>query len=153
MTSSRKPPGRKARITRGFAMSLGTPTADRYLELVRRFPLRPIRDEEALDAATSMIDELLKLPELTAEEDDYLDVLGDLVEKYEAQAHLFPEAPACDVLRYLMDCRGLSEVALAKDLGMPTSDISEVLAGKRDLNQADIARLADYFGVSPEILL
>ena len=42
-----------------------------------------------------MIDELLRLPELTAEEDDYLDVLGDLVEKYEVQT---PEA--------FQSCRG-----------------------------------------------
>ena len=130
-----------------------TPTAERYLELVRRFPLRPIRDEGVLDAATAMIDELLRLPELTPEEDDYLDVLGDLVEKYEAQAHPVPGAPACDVLRYLMECRGLSEAELAKGLAMPATVLSEVLAGERDLSQADIAKMADYFGINAEVFL
>jgi HTH-type transcriptional regulator/antitoxin HigA len=135
------------------AVNSGTPTAERYLELVRRFPLRPIRDEQALDAATAMIDELLRLPELTSEEDDYLDVLGDLVEKYEAQTHPIPDAPACDVLRYLMDCRGLSETELAKDVGMPTSDISEKLTGEKGLSQAEVAKLADYFGINAEVFL
>jgi HTH-type transcriptional regulator / antitoxin HigA len=134
-------------------MNPGTPTADRYLELVRRFPLRPIRDDEVLDAATAMIDELLRLPELTDEEDDYLDVLGDLVEKYEAKAHPIPDAPACDVLRYLMDCRGLSEAELAKDVGMPASDISEMLTGQRDLSRTDVAKLADYVGIDVEVLI
>jgi HTH-type transcriptional regulator/antitoxin HigA len=130
-----------------------TATSDRYLELVRRVPLRPIRDDSALDAATAMIDELLGLPELTSEEDDYLDVLGDLVEKYEEQAHPIPEAPACDVLRYLMDCREMTQADLAKGVGIPSSVVSEVLAGKRALSKANITKLAGYFGVKAEVFL
>jgi HTH-type transcriptional regulator/antitoxin HigA len=134
-------------------MKPGIPTADRYLELVRRFPLRPIRDDSTLDAATAMIDELLRIPELTPEEDDYLDVLGDLVEKYEEQAHPIPDAPACDVLRYLMDCRGLSQAEIAKEVGIPSSVISEVLASKRALSKANITKLAGYFGVKADVFL
>ena len=56
-------------------------------------------------------------------------------------------------VRYLMDCRGLSQAELAKDVGMPTSVVSEVLAGKRGLSKANIAKLADYFGVKAEVFL
>jgi HTH-type transcriptional regulator/antitoxin HigA len=139
--------------TRVVAMKPGTPTLDRYLELVRRFPLRPIRDDDALNAATAMIDELLRLPELNTEEDDYLDVLGDLVEKYEEQAYPIPDAPASDVLRYLMDCRGLSQADLAREVGMPSSVVSEILASKRALSKANISRLSGYFGVKADVFL
>jgi HTH-type transcriptional regulator/antitoxin HigA len=134
-------------------MNTRAATPDRYLELVKRVPLRPIRDDATLEAATAMIDELLGLPELTSEEDDYLDVLGDLVEKYEEQAHPIPDAPAGDVLRYLMECRSLSQAELAKSVGMPSSVVSEVLAGKRALSKANITKLADYFGVKVDVFL
>lgn len=61
-----------------------------YLELVRRFPLRPIRTEEELDAATVVIHSLIDKEVLTPPEDDYLDVLSDLVIAYE-EVH-YPES-------------------------------------------------------------
>ena len=53
-------------------------TEDRYLDLIRRFPLRPLRNGAELDAAIAVIDELIDRPTLTAPEQDYLDVLSDL---------------------------------------------------------------------------
>ena len=41
-----------------------------------------------------MVDSLLDRPDLALEEEDYLDVLGDLIERYETEAH--PMAPASD---------------------------------------------------------
>jgi HTH-type transcriptional regulator/antitoxin HigA len=67
--------------------------SDGYLDLVRRFPLRPIRNEKELDRAIAVIDALLDREQLTVAEEDYLDVLGDLVEHYEDQHH-----PIGDVL-------------------------------------------------------
>ena len=134
-------------------MNPGMPTADRYLELVQRVPLRPIRDESSLDAATAMIDELLGLPELSAEEDDYLDVLGDLVEKYEAQAHPIPEAAPRDVLHYLMQCRELSPDGLANLVGIPAPVIAAMLVGETAVDPSEADRLAVYFSVEPKVFL
>ena len=49
----------------------------KYLDLVARFPLRPIERDEELDAAIAVVDSLLAKPRLSKDEDDYLDVLGD----------------------------------------------------------------------------
>ncbi len=125
----------------------------RYFDLVRRFPLRPIRDDATLTAASAMIDELLAIAEPTPDETDYLDVLGDLVERYEEVAHPIPDASPADVLRYLMDCRGLSQADLAKGVEIPTSVVSEVLAGKPGLSKANVARLARYFEVGTDVFL
>src|SRR5271165_1399167 len=54
-----------------------------YLTLILRLPLRPIRTDAELDAAICVIDELTDRDDLSVAETDYLDVLGDLVEKYE----------------------------------------------------------------------
>ena len=64
-----------------------TIVGNEYFELVRRFPLRPIRSERELDNAIAVIDDLIARLARSAEADDYLDVLSDLVEKYESEHH------------------------------------------------------------------
>jgi HTH-type transcriptional regulator / antitoxin HigA len=59
-------------------MSVTVPSSHRYFRLVRQFPLRPIRSESALARAVRMIDSLLGR-NLLPDEQDYLDVLADLV--------------------------------------------------------------------------
>ena len=54
-----------------------------YLNLIQRLPLRPIRTEAELDEAALVIDELTDRNDLSESESDHLDVLGDIVEKYE----------------------------------------------------------------------
>ena len=122
-----------------------------YLGLVATLPLRPIRSERELDRATKMIDLLLDRPKLTKAERDYLDVLTDLVEKYEAVA--YPTEPASDaeILAHLLEARGLSQTELAAKVHIAGSTISEVLHGKRKLRREHIGRLAAFFGVSPAV--
>jgi len=124
---------------------------DRYLDLIRQFPLRPIRSEEELDEAVRMVDRLVSQPALQPEEADYLDVLGDLVERYETEAH--PIAPVSDgeMLRHLIEARGISQSELAQQTGIAVSTICEVIAGKRSLNRAHIGKLARFFNVSPGV--
>jgi HTH-type transcriptional regulator/antitoxin HigA len=124
---------------------------DLYLGLVQRFPLRRLRSDAELDRAIAIVDELVTRGDLTAGEEDYLDVLSDLVHKYESSEH--PIAPASDaeVLRYLMDSRGLNQVQLAKETGIHVSTISEVLANHRGLSRHNIGVLSRYFSVSPAV--
>jgi HTH-type transcriptional regulator / antitoxin HigA len=124
---------------------------DHYLDLVRRFPLRPIRSDEDLAQAIAVIDSLIIRGDLDSGEQDYLDVLTDLVEKYEADEH--PMAPVSDavMLRHLMEARGITQSKLADDVGIAVSTISEALAGKRSLTRRHISVLAKYFGVSPAV--
>ncbi len=123
----------------------------RYLELVRKFPLRPIRSDEELDEAVRTVDLLLNRRELKPEEEDYLEVLGDLVERYETEAH--PMAPVSDpeMLRHLIEAKGVSQTDVSKATGIADSTISEVLKGKRSLNRSHIGKLARYFKVSPDV--
>lgn len=125
--------------------------SDPYFELVFRFPLRPIRSDEELDEAVRMVDSLLDRRGLAPEEEDYLDVLGDLIERYESEAH--PTAPVSDaeMLRHLIEAKGVAQTELAEATGIADSTISEVLKGKRSLNRGHIGKLAKYFAVSPDV--
>ena len=124
---------------------------DRYLELVQQFPLRPIRSDRELDEAVKMIDSLLSRPSLLPEEEDYLDVLGDLVKRYESDTH--PIAPVSDaeMLSHLIEAKGVTQTEISESTGIAISTISEILAGKRALNRSHIGKLAKYFKVSPGV--
>jgi HTH-type transcriptional regulator/antitoxin HigA len=122
---------------------------DPYLKLVRQFPLRPLRSDKELELAIGMIDYLIDRDYLRAGEKDYLDVLSDLVERYETEKH--PIAPLADgeLLRHLLEIKGVSQVETARATRIAESTISDVLAGRRKLSRAHIGKLAHFFGVMP----
>jgi len=124
---------------------------DGYLELVVQFPLRPIRSDEELAEAVRMVDSLLDRRNLSSEEEDYLEVLGDLIERYEGEAH--PMAPVSDaeMLRHLIEAKEVSQTEISTATGIADSTISEILKGKRSLNRGHIGKLARYFNVSPGV--
>ncbi len=144
---------RKPTSSKRQGVAQGTPVGDLYLALIRRFPLRPIRSDEELDRAIAIVDELLDRDSLAAEEEDYLDVLGDLVEKYETENHPLPDVSDADMLRHLIEARGQSQAQVATGAGIAGSTLSAVLAGKRGLNRKHITALARYFAVSPAVFL
>lgn len=122
---------------------------DEYLDLVRRFPLRPIRNDAELDDAIRVINSLVDKDALSAPEQDYHDVLSDLIEAYEDE-HITFDYPGDDgMLRYLLDLKEVSQADLAKQARIPESTISEILAGKRKLNRKQVGKLATFFGVEP----
>ena len=66
----------------------------KYLALVRKFPLRPIRSEEENEAALTVIEALGKRQQerpLEPEEHDYIAVLAKLIEEYENEH--YPSGP------------------------------------------------------------
>ena len=137
------------RNTRSTSRELYGKREDRYLELVRRFPLRPIRTNADLDAAVAVVDSLIDQDELSPPEQDYLDVLGDLIETFEDEAVPMRSVGDADMLRFLIENKGTTQAAVAKQVRIPESTISEVLAGKRKLNRKQIGKLARYFHVEP----
>jgi len=122
---------------------------DVYLELVQRVPLRPIRSEDELDRAIEIVDELIDQDGRGADERDYLDVLSDLIERYEAEAHPIPTASDAEILAHLIEIKGVSQAEVARETALAESTLSEVLAGRRNLNRTHIGRLARYFNVGP----
>lgn len=122
-----------------------------YLKLVRAFPLRPIRTEAELDRAIEVVNSLLDRDDLAPAEADYLDVLGDLVERYETEQHPVEDVSDADMLEHLIEARGVTQAEAARGAGIAVSTISEVLSGKRTLSRAHIGKLARYFGVDPGV--
>ncbi len=126
---------------------------DGYFALVHEYPLRPIRSDAELDRAIVMIDRLLVRDELAGDEQDYLDVLSDLVEKYEDQRYPIERVSGVDALRHLVDSSGKTRATVAVEAGLPESTLSEVLSGRRRLNTRHISILARYFRINPGVFI
>ena len=124
---------------------------NRYLALIGAFPLRPLRSDEELGHAISMIDSLIVRGDLDWGEQDYLDVLAQLVERYEDREHPMPAVSDADLLRHLIEVRGVTPPIVAQETGIADSTISELVAGQRALTRPLLDTLARYFGVSPKV--
>jgi HTH-type transcriptional regulator/antitoxin HigA len=118
-----------------------------YFELVRRFPLRPIRSEAELEKATEVIDDLIAHPSLRPDESDYLDVLSDLVGKYERVHHPIPDASPAQMLEFFIEDRQTNQRTVAVSSGIAISTMSQILSGQRRMNLDHMERLARHFKV------
>ena len=135
-------------------MSLATlygETQDTYLTLIRTCPLRPLRSEADLDEAMAILDALVVKDALSAAEADYLAVLSDLVEQYEAEAHPIPPASAAELLQHLLEAQAVIPIDVARATGIGAATLAAVLAGKQPLTREQIGTLARYFQVSPSV--
>lgn len=125
---------------------------DAYMELVLDFPLASIKSNEHLAEAQRVIDVLLARDKLDEGEETYLEALSDLVGSYEDEQHAIQPASDADMLRHLVEARGVSQVQLSRDTGLAKSTISEVLAGKKPFSRKMIHVLASYFHVDIGVL-
>jgi HTH-type transcriptional regulator/antitoxin HigA len=134
--------------TRGTAAA-----GDRYFDLVQKFPLKHLRSDRALADAIEVIDSLIARKRLARGEQEYLDVLTDLVEQYEEDTHPMPQVSDAAMLRHLIEARGIKQTKLAQETGIAMSTISNVLNGSRKLTRSHISTLATFFGVSPAVFM
>ncbi len=100
-----------------------------------------------------MIDRLLARDLLAGDEQDYLDVLSDLVERYEDQRYPIERVSGLDSLRHLVESSGKTRATVAAEAGLAESTLSEVLLGQRRLNTRHIGILARYFRIDPGLFL
>lgn len=131
---------------------LTVPPSNSYLDLVLAFPLASIKTDEQQQEAQKVIDELLARGELDDGQEMYLDALSDLVAAYEDEHYTIEPASDADMLRHLMDAKGVTQAQLSRETTIPKSTISEVLAGRKPFSRQLIRKLADYFGVDASVL-
>lgn len=126
---------------------------DTYFELVKRFPLLPIRSDRDLARAIAVMEDLSTRKHLDKDEEGYLDVLSDLAEQYEQEHHAIDtdSISNADMLRHLIEAKGVTQAEVARATGIAPQTISEILAGKRKVPHARLKVLAEFFGVGPAV--
>lgn len=121
----------------------------RYVALVLSKPT----SEDDYDALIEALDELLGL---VGDDEDHplasiASCVGDMIEAYDELRRPLPKAGGVEVLRYLMREHGLRQGDVPE--AATQSVISEVLAGKRQLNVHHIRALSDRYRVSADVFL
>jgi HTH-type transcriptional regulator / antitoxin HigA len=128
---------------------------DDYLDLIREFPLRSLRNEKDHELAGRILNRLLmrQTPRSQGQQ-QYLEALIELSQAYEARVHRFEfqKMTPLEAVQYFMEQGGLNTEALGKILGSQTA-ASLFLTGKRPLSKSQIFKLADRFKVEPAIFL
>ena len=115
--------------------------------------VHPIRSPEDYERMVALMDSILAA---TGDDEDHplsslLDLVGDVVEKYEREHYAIEAASPKDALRFLMDERGLKQEDLAPLIHQ--SNLSAILAGKRKINATLAAKLGKFFGISAAVFV
>lgn len=115
--------------------------------------LRPARTEEEYDRMVALMNYLL---DVVGDREDHalsglLDLVSELVEDYDAGHYAIEAAEPREVLRYLIETRGLKQGDLAEII--PQSNLSAILAGKRKISATLAGKLAKFFNISPAVFV
>ena len=109
--------------------------------------IAPIRNEKHYKKLVTTLEALLN--EVAGDERHpamgLVDIVGDLIEAYEAEHHPLMPTTGIQALKFLMDQHGLKQGDLA-EVGSQ-GVVSEILAGKRELNIRQVRALGERFGV------
>jgi HTH-type transcriptional regulator/antitoxin HigA len=113
---------------------------------------QPIRNDRDFDSMVARLEELdFAKRKLTQEEKALREILAALIAGYDDRFSL-PELPPHEMVKYLMEQRGLKQAALVPVLGS-RAQVSDLVNGKRGISKAQVKKLAEYFQVSAELFI
>ena len=115
--------------------------------------LRPIRTEKEYDRTVSLMNYLL---DMVGDRENHalsglLDLVSKLVADYDTSHYAIEASEPNEVLRYLIELRGLKQGDLAEIV--PQSNLSAILAGKRKISANLAGRLGKFFSISPAVFV
>jgi HTH-type transcriptional regulator/antitoxin HigA len=119
-------------------------------DMIRQGAPHVIHSDEELEVYTAALFDLTAKANPTQEEEEAIELLTLLVDRYETQRYPMSDVEPAGMLRFLLDQNGLSQRDIAEDLG-GESTVSLILSGRRSLNRDHIARLSARFHVSPAV--
>jgi HTH-type transcriptional regulator / antitoxin HigA len=123
-----------------------------YAGLCRMLTPRPIHDKVDFGNVTEITDAMAG-HKLTADQEDYFDLLCRLIEDYEKERVNASKATALDALQHLLDANDMSAADLARLLDVHRTLGGMILRGERQLTLAHVRTLAKRFNVSADLFL
>ena len=123
-----------------------------YAGLCRMLTPRPIHDKAEFENVTEITDAMAG-HKLTADQEDYFDLLCRLIEDYEKERLDTPKGSALEALQHLLEAHDMSAADLARLLGVHRTLGAMILRGERQLTLAHVRTLAKHFSVSADLFL
>jgi HTH-type transcriptional regulator/antitoxin HigA len=124
-----------------------------YGELLSQYQPKIITTEEENERAIALVESLTHNSDLTPEEEQIVELLITLIEKFEAEHYpLNNLSTPLSRLTFLMEENQLHQADLievfeAKDI------VSEVLGGKRQISKSHALKLGEFFNLNPALFL
>ena len=113
---------------------------------------RVIHDDGELQAYTDALFRLTALPEPTPSEEEAIELLTLLVERYEERSYPIAAADPVSVVRFLIEQQGLTQRDLIPQFGSESA-VSMFLAGQRRLTLEQLRRLSARFRLPADVFL
>ena len=123
-----------------------------YAGLCRTLPPRPIHDKAEFENVTEITDAMAG-HKLTADQEDYFDLLCRLIEDYERERLDTPKVSTMDALQHLLDAHDMSAADLSRLLDVHRTLGAMILRGERKLTLGHVRTLAKHFSVSADLFL
>lgn len=127
---------------------------DSFADLLRRFPLWTIKDEEDYDRAMEVFDSLFLRRDLDEDQERYMETLTQLIQAYEEAHYGFDLDSVTPIasLKHLLEANDMTQADLARIIGhQPTA--SQILSGKRKISVENAKKLGERFKVDFSLFL
>jgi HTH-type transcriptional regulator / antitoxin HigA len=98
----------------------------------------------------NILEKILEKNSPANELQDEIDLLTLLIDKWDSEHNSFTEADPIELLKGLMENRGMKSKDLVKVLGISKGVVSDILHYRKGLSKEVIRKLADYFKVTQE---
>lgn len=123
-----------------------------YAGLCRLLTPRPIHDRVELQNVSEMADAMAG-HRLSADQEDYFDLLCRLIEDYEKERVKAPRVSGRAALEHLLEARCMNATDLARLLRVHRTLGGMILRGERKLTLNHVRILSRYFRVSADAFL
>ena len=111
-----------------------------------------IHNDEELDAYTSALFRLTALDNPSRAEQQAIELLTLLIERYEETNYPIPRTDAISVVRFLLEHQDLTQRDLVPEFGSESA-VSMFLAGQRKLTLEQVRRLSKRFKLPADVFV
>lgn len=123
-----------------------------YSNLLAQVAPQVIETEEEYKRSLELAEHFTFAKNLTLEETALYKLLVTLIEVYEAKHYPMDEVKPHEVLRHIIEASGISQADLANLIGSD-NEVSEILSGKRAINETQARAIGERFKVSPSFFI
>jgi HTH-type transcriptional regulator / antitoxin HigA len=122
------------------------------VEMIERGAPRIIHNDAELEQYTEALFNLTALENPSPSQQEAIELLTLLVERYEEKQFPIPVAGAVSVVRFLLDHQGLTQRDLIPQFGTESA-VSMFLAGQRKLTLKQVQKLSARFKLPADIFI
>lgn len=111
-----------------------------------------IKNNKQFDRLVKKFEALDRKEHATREEEALAELLAKLIQAYDDEHYPAPDIPPHEMVRYLMEQRGLRQADLAPVIGS-RAQVSALVNGRRGISKAQAKKLAQFFHMPVDLFI